>query len=111
LLVFRHRRRRLGSIDFLLILTVVVVPGGVPTRLVVAGLIVIRLIVAALVLRRRWRRLILAVLLWFGRLRRIRLVRRSLRSARRRAIIIASRNSVDRRVIRVGGIAWIVLAG
>jgi hypothetical protein len=60
LLIFRHLRRWLGSIDFLLILTVVVVTRGVATGLVIAGLIVPSLVL------RWWWRLILAVLLRCG---------------------------------------------
>jgi hypothetical protein len=73
LLVLRHRRRRLWSIHFLLIRTVVVVARGITPGLVIAGLIV-----PSLILRRRWRRLILTVLLRYGGRQRIGLVRRSL---------------------------------
>jgi hypothetical protein len=106
LLVFRHRRRRLGSIDFLLIRGVVVVARGVATCLVVS-----LLIVASLILRRWRRRLILTVLLRFGGLRRVGLVRwgRRWRCIRRRTIIVGGRRAVDRRVVCIGRIARIVL--
>ena len=104
LFILRHRRWRLGSVDFLLVGGVVGVAGSIPTGLVIAGLVVASLV------RRRWWRLILAVLLRCGRLRRVRLVRGSLRLRRiGRAIIICRRGCVGRRVVRVGRIALIVL--